>query len=260
MNPKDEIREWTIYKITSPSGRVYVGKTINIKNRVSSYKSALAHSQKLLNKSFLKYGFASHDVCIIDSFIGDNNFASGKEMFWIRSYMSHKNKFPEQRGMNLTDGGEGRSGCVTSKETKEKQSLAKIGKPPHNKGKVGMQVAWNKGIKTGLPSWSSGKDFSYLSEDERKERFGKHNLGNSYNKGRKHSEEYCEKMRSIKLGTTVEKLRKPIIQLSLNGDFIAEYSSLKEAQDKTGITTTTISQIAKGIRLKPRNFLFKFKL
>ncbi len=38
-------------------------------------------------------------------------------------------------------------GRIPSAETKAKQSLAKIGKPTWNKGLVGVQTAWNKGIK-----------------------------------------------------------------------------------------------------------------
>ena len=48
--------------------------------------------------------------------IVDHKNADGKEMFWIRSYMSNKNKYPEQNGLNLTDGGEGRINAKMSED------------------------------------------------------------------------------------------------------------------------------------------------
>lgn len=50
-----------IYKITSPSGRVYIGQSINIEKRFKDYKSFKnCKSQHKLYRSFLKYGVLSH--------------------------------------------------------------------------------------------------------------------------------------------------------------------------------------------------------
>lgn len=55
-----------IYKITSPSKRVYIGQSINIEKRFNSYKG-LHHckSQTILYNSFLKYGVDNHKFDII---------------------------------------------------------------------------------------------------------------------------------------------------------------------------------------------------
>lgn len=47
-------------------------------------------------------------------------------------------------------------------------------------------------------------------------------------------------------------LSKAVIQLSLNGDYIAEYASSQEASRKTGITHTSISHCAKGGHFKKK--------
>jgi group I intron endonuclease len=49
-----------IYKITSPNGKVYIGKSVNIKRRFKEYNRGLAKGQTLLNRSFLKYGVENH--------------------------------------------------------------------------------------------------------------------------------------------------------------------------------------------------------
>lgn len=54
-----------IYKITSPSGKIYIGQSVNIENRIRDYKTGLACKQPKLNRSFLKYGFEKHKIEII---------------------------------------------------------------------------------------------------------------------------------------------------------------------------------------------------
>lgn len=60
--------------------------------------------------------------------------------------------------VNLTDGGEGNVGYITSEEAKKKQSLKKIGKPPPNKGKPMLPHVMEtlRKINKGKPSWNKG--------------------------------------------------------------------------------------------------------
>ncbi len=54
-----------IYKITSPSGKVYIGQSRNIRNRVYYYQTLNCKRQKFLYNSLLKYGWESHifEIC-----------------------------------------------------------------------------------------------------------------------------------------------------------------------------------------------------
>ena len=49
-----------IYKITSPSGRVYIGKSKNILERWSKYRKLRCKTQPLIYRSLLKYGVENH--------------------------------------------------------------------------------------------------------------------------------------------------------------------------------------------------------
>lgn len=60
-----------IYKITSPSGRTYIGQALNARRRFLDYKSKLARSQPALNNSFKKYGWDSHCFEIIHELPSD---------------------------------------------------------------------------------------------------------------------------------------------------------------------------------------------
>jgi len=54
-----------IYKITSPSNRIYIGQSIDIERRIYKYKKDLCIQQTRLNNSFLKYGVENHVFEII---------------------------------------------------------------------------------------------------------------------------------------------------------------------------------------------------
>ena len=49
------MKSGVIYKITSPSGRYYIGKTVNLNGRLSSYKNHNNKEQRLIYNSILKY-------------------------------------------------------------------------------------------------------------------------------------------------------------------------------------------------------------
>lgn len=55
-----------IYKITSPSGKIYVGSSIDIEKRLKYYKSLDCKGQTRLYNSFLKYGYNNHKIEILE--------------------------------------------------------------------------------------------------------------------------------------------------------------------------------------------------
>ena len=55
-----------IYKITSPSGKIYIGETINFEKRFNRYKSLQCKKQIKLYNSFIKYGIDNHNFEILE--------------------------------------------------------------------------------------------------------------------------------------------------------------------------------------------------
>ena len=55
-----------IYKITSPTGRIYIGSSKNIKNRLKYYKSLDCKGQTRLYNSFKKHGYNNHKIDILE--------------------------------------------------------------------------------------------------------------------------------------------------------------------------------------------------
>ena len=49
-----------IYKITSPTGNVYIGQSVNIKTRFSRYRKLSCKGQSALYNSLIKHGVENH--------------------------------------------------------------------------------------------------------------------------------------------------------------------------------------------------------
>lgn len=89
-----------IYKITSPSRRVYIGKSVNIKQRYNCYFYEKCSSQPKIYNSIKTYGFLNHSFEIID-FSNTKDGLNEKEIYYIQKYNSFYS------GLNLTFGGDG---------------------------------------------------------------------------------------------------------------------------------------------------------
>lgn len=58
---------------------------------------------------------------------------------------------------------------------------------------------------------------------------------------------------------TIEKFKKPVLQFSLEGAFIKEWSCGKDIQDSLGISKAHISSCCNGTRKTSGRFKWKFK-
>lgn len=260
---------WTIYKIVSPSGRVYVGKTSDFKERMYYYKLGICKRQPLIKASINKYGFLNHSVEILEQFEDiEVKKANQREIFWIAFYKSNKCKYPQYRGLNLTDGGDGIVGYKHTEEHKKRQSdylkanpnkgQIKKGNVPWNAGSKGVVKAWNKGLKGAQVGWSKGKKFE-LSEEERYLRYVKPHLGiPSWNLGKKMPAEGVEKMAASKRGKSNYKVMVSVNKYDLKGNFIKAYDSLKDASIDTGILVSLICRNARGETKRCHSFIFKY--
>ena len=85
-------------KITSPTGRIYIGKTTNLKNRFSQYRGLRCKSQPALYGSFIAHGVDSHIFEVIGEY--EESILSDMEIFFISKFDSMRN------GLNCTKGGD----------------------------------------------------------------------------------------------------------------------------------------------------------
>lgn len=77
--------EAIIYKITSPSGKVYIGQTRNYVQRICMYRSMACKKQIKLYASLLKHGFNQHTCEIIhkeDQSISQDDLNRWEVYYW----------------------------------------------------------------------------------------------------------------------------------------------------------------------------------
>jgi group I intron endonuclease len=90
-----------IYKITSPSGKIYVGQTKDPETRKKFYRLHHCKKQTKLYHSILKYGWDAHRFEIIETIPFDKHRLNVLEENYIREYKAFNN----DAGLNLTGGG-----------------------------------------------------------------------------------------------------------------------------------------------------------
>jgi len=111
-----------IYKIKSPSGRIYIGSSNDINNRLCSYRNLKCKNQTKLYNSFIKYGWKSHIFKIIEEC--EYSVLLEKELYYGLLY----NVLDKTKGLNCRLPKIGDKYSYMSEETKEKISKGNLGK------------------------------------------------------------------------------------------------------------------------------------
>jgi group I intron endonuclease len=162
-----------IYKITSPTSKVYIGQSINIEKRFKSYRLLHCKQQYHLYNSFLKYGVENHTFEIIEECTVE--LLNEKERYWQDFY-----NVISKKGLNLklTNSSDKRGfftdeikqkiskankGKIRSEEIRKKQSERLKGKTPINKG-LKMSIEQRKKLSL----IHSGKKRKPFSEETKK--------------------------------------------------------------------------------------------
>ena len=110
-----------VYKITSPTGRIYIGSTKCITDRLTHYRNYFTASQTKLHNSFLKHGYDAHEF----------------EVIWegpAKDRLKYESKFGleldclNRNNLNCKLPKAGEGVYVVSKETRKKMSTWQIGR------------------------------------------------------------------------------------------------------------------------------------
>lgn len=90
-----------IYKIQFPNGKVYIGQSVNYKNRWREHLREAARGNDLkVYRAMRKYNVTIEAFSIIEDNITSQDEASSKEIYYIQEFNSIKN------GYNITEGGQ----------------------------------------------------------------------------------------------------------------------------------------------------------
>lgn len=219
-----------IYKITSPSGKVYVGQSRNIKKRFRDYKYYKGCGQNRLFTSFSKYGVENHLFEVLEEC--ELNLLNIKERYW----QEHFNVLSDS-GLNCLYVNTDTCPTILSETTLLNMRKAQQNrKPMSDEQKQKISASWtlerkaNQTLKT---------------------------------KGRFVSEKTKANMRKPKINIDLNELKsrtaKPVLQFSLDGLFIKEWISASEISRELGIKFQLISACCTGKIKKSKGFIWKFK-
>ena len=205
-----------IYKITSPSGRHYIGQSIDIDRRKKQYQR-VTKNQTFLYNSLKKYGFDSHDFSVLETIDGEKlsnaeliQWLDAKELFYSLKFNS---MFPD--GLNLRIGrGQGR--C--SDEAKKRNSESHIGvkRLPFSeewKYKLGSStrgIPRSEEVKAKIRKSNSGENCymfgKHLSEKTKRKISKKTRGSNNAMFGKHHTEEAKRKISKPCAESTKQKI------------------------------------------------------
>lgn len=138
-----------IYKITSPTSRIYIGQSKDCTKRFYFYKiaSKYCHKQKRLYNSFLKYGVSNHIFEIIEECLFDE--LNTRERHW----QEHHDVL-NTNGLNCKYTNTDEKKTVMSEITKQKISEKNSGEKNGMYGKIGPNKGktFSKELKEKLSS------------------------------------------------------------------------------------------------------------
>lgn len=108
-----------IYKITSPSNKIYIGQSKNLEKRKKAYKYSLAKGQPRLNNSFKKYGYENHTFEII-------HFCEIHELCYFERYYQDLFSVELENGLNCIINNDIIKPYDTKKELIKRQNVINI--------------------------------------------------------------------------------------------------------------------------------------
>lgn len=226
---------YTVYKHTSPSGKVYIG--ITAANPVKRWGGqGQGYYGQVFYRAIEKYGWENiqHEIL----FSGLSKWqAEQKEAELIKQCKSTNPKY----GYNIADGGYAtKTGRVVSAETRVKISKANTGKQAWNKGRH-----WSKEVRRkisqshkGIVPWNKGVP---RTEEEKKKMSEARKGISPWNKGKKFTEEQSRRHSERQLA---QHRGKPVMCLETGSTY---YCSL-EAERETGVDHSGIYKCCLGKR------------
>ena len=146
-----------IYKITSPSGKCYIGQSIDIERRWNGYINSGAPEQPKLHRSLIKYGPDKHKFEIIEECTDLNR----KERFYQEKFDTVNN------GLNLRYTKTGDKSGTLSKETCSKMSKSKLGELNNMFGKSHSKETRDK-ISKKRKGWKAPQELKDRLSKQRK--------------------------------------------------------------------------------------------
>lgn len=249
-----------IYKITSPTGKIYVGQSVDIERRLKSYSKMRCKEQIRLYNSLVKYGFSEHIFEVVEECeVVDLNT---RERHWQDFYDVLSKDGLNSKLTNTND----KSG-VRSEDSLEKQSRSSkiFNKTPEGILAQSKRVESLKALyKTEAGNIATAKRISntdYAARTKNTDYVAK--VANTdysiFQEKRVANIDWVSKVANTDYNAIAKKRMRPINQYDLNGILIREWASTKEAGELLGISRGNITNCCKGKYKSVKGFVWEYK-
>lgn len=243
-----------IYKIISPSGKIYIGQTSNVSKRINHYRRLDCKHQTKLYNSIKKYGWYSHIFKVLHELPKDaeQNIINAYEQLYIDLYKDCNSIL-----LNLREAG---SIGKMSDVTRQKMRESRIGKK-HAPEVISKMKISQKGNKNSLGAKHKPRSI------ETRKKLSLANKGKRPWLGKRHSEKTKEGMRLRRHSEeTINKLRAVRRELSGSRPVIAIYPdghtetflSLRDIERGIGVAHGNVSRVLKGEYKQANGYKFKY--
>jgi group I intron endonuclease len=255
-----------IYKITNPKGKIYVGQSVNIDERKLQYKNLNAgvEKQPKIYNSIKKYGWENHIFEILEECSLDQ--LDEKEVYWgiyfdvlgkkglvlrlgkgkgmlnedLKKQISQKHKGMKKpwagKNMKLTE----------EHKYKLKNGRESVLNPIYQYNMDGVFIKkWQNAKQASTDLCINNGWLSFIKDDIYK------SLG-----GYRWTSKFYDKLPPI---TKNFNSKKPILQYDIDGNFIKEWGSAKEAASALKTHVQNITACCRQELKSSAGFIFKFK-
>ena len=231
----NEKRSYWVYKLTSPSGKVYIGISSNIIKRFTNYSNISYTGTSLLRSSLIKYGFSNFKKEILHTHLTKTE-ACEIEISMIESFKKLGNT------LNISAGGETGSGLKGS---------------THPRSKPLFQLNLQGGI---IKEWDNASDASKeLNLNQTVIASALRNNNYAYKFLWMYKDEYNPASPPTYKSTQGKTLRVPISQLTKEGKLVKHWDSASEAGRELKILHGNIASCVLRNKKSYKGFLWCYK-
>jgi group I intron endonuclease len=241
--------------------KTYIGSSKNIYQRLLKHFTLLRHNKHEnahLQSAWNKYGEESFDFNILERC--DEDRLNEREYFYVQHF--HTNE--RDNGYNLGYIGDYKG--IVSEEARQKMSQAQLNR-------------WTEELREERSLQYKGENNPFYGKHHSEEVRRKVTEANrrrvwSDESRAKEAQRLAERNK-LKRGTTIpqdvrDKIsqslkgrpspsRRPVVQLDLNGNYIAHFDSMKEASINTGVLRQLIGECCRKLRNDAGGFIWKYK-
>lgn len=258
-----------IYKIESPSGKVYIGQSVDIDSRWKKYQALNCDNQTKLLNSFSKYGVDSHTFEILEECVESK--LNERERYWQDYYnvvsdgLNCRLTETTDKSGRLSEETKNRIGNANRGRVHSEQSKLNMSKPKSDSSRMGkynrngkLNPFYGKTHSEETKAKIREKRKKQIITEETKQKISEALLGREVSDDTKrkisNSNKGKPKPESMKI-----KFGRPVLQYTLDGEFIKEYYSSQEAADKLGVGKLSIYNAASGRSKTSSGYVWKFK-